>query len=38
VYDEAPELYQKGENNFTKILTRLENNTLPSLQLAGPLA
>jgi len=38
MYDEAPELYQKGENNFTKILTRLENNMLPSLQLAGPLA
>lgn len=38
IFDEAPELYQKGENNYTRILTELETRTLPHIQFAGPIA
>ena len=38
MYDEAPELYQKGEGKYQTMLARLETETLPNFQLAGPLA
>jgi hypothetical protein len=38
MYDEAPELYQKSDMNYKRILLRLENDTLPQFELAGPLA
>lgn len=38
IFDEAPELYQKGKANYDVILAELELKAIPQLQLAGPIA
>ncbi len=38
MFDEAPELYQKGKSNYDTLLAELESNTLPQLEFAGPVA
>ncbi len=36
-FESAGEVYQQGETEYKKIMARLENNQLPSLEMGGPM-
>lgn len=38
IYDEAPELIQKARLNYEQLLAELTANTLPTIEMPGPLA
>lgn len=37
-YESAPEVYQRGETEFKRLMQRMEQDRLPMVALAGPLA